>query len=72
MPKLCINHEGFQKACDTAGLRTSKAVARRMDIDAATLSRVTSGQSAPGSTFVAGALMAFGVSWFGDLFCVVP
>lgn len=72
MPSLCINHEGFQKACDTAGLYTNKAIARRMEIDAATLSRVTTGQSSPGPRFIAGAMLAFGGSWFADLFRVVP
>lgn len=72
MPSLCINHEGFQRACDSAGLYSNKAIARRMQIDQATLSRATSGQSSPGPRFIAGALLAFGVSWFSDLFRVVP
>jgi transcriptional regulator with XRE-family HTH domain len=71
MPTLRINHEGFDEACTSAGLYNKKAIARRMEIDQATLSRVTNGQATPGPRFIAGALRAFGTSWFAQLFKVV-
>lgn len=71
MPTLKLNVESFERHCEKAGLRTRKAVARRLEIDEATLSRVMNGQAAPGPKFVAGAIVAFGTTTFGHIFRVV-
>lgn len=70
MPMLTINQEGFERAVRRAGVTTNEALARRMQVSTASVSRVRSGKANPSTQFVAGALAAFGTSWFGELFQV--
>ena len=71
MPSLKIDQDGLARLRKQLGSPTNDALARKMKVDSATVSRVLSGKSAPGTRFIAGALLAFGTAWFSDLFQVV-
>ena len=71
MATLTINHDGLRKLREQLGSPTNETLARRMKVDAATVSRVLSGKSTPGASFIAGAVLAFGATRFSDLFLVV-
>lgn len=61
----------YRKYCALKGWLTDDAAARAVGIDPATLSRVLTGRSAPGSRFIAGVLVALPEMEFADLFEVV-
>jgi transcriptional regulator with XRE-family HTH domain len=71
LPTLKINPDGLERLRSQLGSPTNDALARRMKVDSATVSRVLSGKSTPGARFIAGALLAFGTAWIGELFQVV-
>lgn len=65
-----LNRQGFASVCEQAGLDTYKSLARRINVDLATVSRVMSGKANPGVRFIAGSVAAFGSARFPDLFSV--
>jgi transcriptional regulator with XRE-family HTH domain len=69
---LALRQDGLAKIRKLAKIETDKDLAERIDVDAATVSRVLSGKQAPGPKFIAGLVEAFGKEWFSDLFDVVP
>jgi transcriptional regulator with XRE-family HTH domain len=54
-----------------SGITTDDALATRMGVNAATVSRVLRGTAAPGERFIAGLLLVFGIECFPDLFEVI-
>lgn len=70
---LTLNLEALEHRRRGAALSTDSQLARFIGVDPATVSRVISGRSAPGTKFIAGMVRAFGIDAFGDLFiiCVV-
>jgi transcriptional regulator with XRE-family HTH domain len=70
MATLTINHEGLARLRKDAKAPTNEALARRLGVDGATVSRVLSGRAAPGPRFIAGALRAFGTLAFSDVFLI--
>lgn len=69
---LALRPEGLAKIRKLAKIEHDKELADRIGVDAATVSRVLTGKSAPGPRFIAGLIDAFGTEWFTDLFVVVP
>ncbi|MFJ1510919.1 helix-turn-helix domain-containing protein [Cellulosimicrobium funkei] len=54
-----------------AGIDTDQELARRIDMDPSSVSRILKGNQAPGPRFIAGLVVIFGVDLFPDLFEVV-
>lgn len=52
-------------------ITTDKGFAKLIEVHPATVSRVLTGQCAPGERFIAGVLKLFGVENFADLFAVI-
>lgn len=71
MATLTIDQDGLERLKKQIGDPTNEALARKMKISSATVSRVLSGKSAPGTNFIAGAMLAFGSAWVSELFKVV-
>ncbi|MEV8442130.1 transcriptional regulator [Actinosynnema sp. NPDC051121] len=62
----------FTKAARLAGYHSDYRAAKAMGLNRSTLARVMSGELQPGTTFIAGALVALTPMQFDDLFEVVP
>lgn len=71
MATLAIDPAALERLKKQLGGPTNEALARKMKINPATVSRVLSGKSAPGTSFIAGAMLAFGSAWICELFTVV-
>lgn len=67
-----LNKPGLAKIKRLSGIQHDIDFAMRIKVDAATVSRVVTGKSAPGPRFIAGCIEAFGADCFTDLFVVVP
>ncbi|MFC6089693.1 transcriptional regulator [Saccharothrix lopnurensis] len=66
-----LRAELFTKAMRLAGFRSDYALARAMDLNRSTVTRVLTGQLNPGPAFIAGALTALTPMTFTDLFHVI-
>lgn len=66
-----LRDKQLAKMCKVAGIDTDDALAQRMNVSPATVSRVRRGTAAPGSRFIGGLLEAFPDLEFSDLFEVV-
>lgn len=66
-----LRTEAFTKAARLAGHTSHYALARAMEVNRSTVTRVLRGQLQPGSAFIAGALTALAPMQFHDLFEVV-
>lgn len=62
----------FTKAARLAGFRSDYALAKAMEVNRSTVTRVLSGELQPGPAFIAGALLALTPMQFDDLFNIVP
>ena len=62
----------FTKAARLAGYRSDYSAAKAMGLNRSTVARVMAGELQPGTTFIAGALVALTPMQFDDLFEVVP
>ncbi|SLF32598.1 Uncharacterised protein [Mycobacteroides abscessus subsp. bolletii] len=72
MATIGLNKPGLAKIKRLSGIQRDIDFAMRINVDAATVSRVVTGKSAPGPRFIAGCIEAFGADCFTDLFVVVP
>lgn len=54
-----------------AGIDTDLELARRINMDPSSISRILKGNQAPGPRFIAGLVITFGADLFPDLFEVV-
>ncbi len=63
-----LRKEKFTNAATLAGYRSDYALAKAMDVNRSTVSRVTGGELQPGPAFVGGALTALAPLRFEDLF----
>lgn len=69
---ITLNRPGFARLKQTSSIKHDAEFASRINVDACTVSRVTSGKNGPGTRFIAGCMEAFGTDCFADLFLVVP
>ena len=69
---LELQTKGLNKIRRLTGGGTDRELAERLRINAGYLSRVLTGKSKPGPRFIAGAINAFGLDCFEDLFAIVP
>lgn len=67
---LTIDTERFQKAREELGLDTVRLLADALGVDKGTASRVLTGKSAPGPTFISAVLTTFPVK-FEDVFSII-
>lgn len=67
---IVLNLEALEHRRRDASLSTDSQLARFIGVDPATVSRVISGRSAPGTKFIAGMVRAFGSDAFADLFAI--
>jgi hypothetical protein len=58
----------FERAAKLAGFKSDYALARAMDVNRSTVTRVRSGHLQPGSAFIGGVLIALAPMQFEDLF----
>lgn len=65
-----LRKEKFHAASKLAGFISDYALAKAMDVNRSTVSRVTGGDLQPGPAFVGGALTALAPLKFEDLFAV--
>ncbi|GAA1294324.1 transcriptional regulator [Saccharothrix xinjiangensis] len=65
-----LRTEPFTKAMRLAGFHSDYALARAMDLNRSTVTRVLTGQLQPGPAFIGGALTALAPMTFTDLFDV--
>lgn len=70
MTTLTIDSERFDQLRREQGLDTVKSLALALGVDKGTASRVLTGKSAPGPTFISSVLTTFPVK-FEDVFTVV-
>ncbi|ACU39976.1 transcriptional regulator [Actinosynnema pretiosum subsp. pretiosum] len=66
-----LRDEAFAKAARLAGYGSDYALAKAMDVNRSTVTRVLSGDLQPGPAFIGGALVALAPMQFHDLFEVV-
>lgn len=66
-----LERDAFVRAAMLAGFRSDYALAKRMEVNRSTVSRVLMGKLQPGPAFVAGALVALAPHKFNDLFKIV-
>jgi hypothetical protein len=66
-----LRFKRFSNAAQLAGLLSSYALAKKMEVNRSTVARVVSGEQQPGPTFIAGALTALAPMEFDDLFEIV-
>lgn len=66
--KVILRTEQYAKFCKLKGWETIHRQAEQIGVDPATVSRVVTGQTAPGERFIAGVLAAFPELDFADLF----
>ncbi|MFC6091116.1 transcriptional regulator [Saccharothrix sp. BKS2] len=66
-----LRSEAFSKAVRLAGFRSDYALARAMDVNRSTVTRVLSGALQPGPAFIGGALVALTPMQFDDLFEII-
>ena len=71
MASLAISQQGLVRLRAKTGIDSDQDLAKRIGVDPATLSRVLSGKSGPGTKFLAGVLSEFGHRWFTELFQVI-
>jgi len=69
---LKLRKDQLAKFRTLAGIKTDDALAKRMGMDPATVSRVLSGKQDPGSKFIAALVAAFPGMDLDDLFEVIP
>jgi hypothetical protein len=67
-----LRFDVFAKAATLAGHRSASSAAKAMGLNRSTIARVMAGELQPGTTFIAGALVALTPMQFDDLFEVVP
>ncbi|GAA2685795.1 MULTISPECIES: transcriptional regulator [Actinosynnema] len=66
-----LRDEEFTRVSRLAGYRSDYALARAMDVNRSTVTRVLSGDLQPGPAFIGGALVALYPLRFEDMFTVV-
>lgn len=66
-----LRTEKFRKAALLAGYHSSYALAKAMEVERSTVTRVLNGSLQPGPAFIGGALTALEPMQFDDLFEVV-
>lgn len=71
MAHLELKRDKLKQYRKLAKLDTDQEFARALGVNPATVSRVLAGTSAPGSRFIAGLALVFGIALFEDLFAVV-
>jgi transcriptional regulator with XRE-family HTH domain len=71
VPDIAVNRDGFYQFQRRLGIETERDLAKRMGMDAATVSRALSGKARPGRRFIAASLRLFGEGWFNALFKVI-
>ncbi|GAA5229212.1 helix-turn-helix domain-containing protein [Arthrobacter cryoconiti] len=71
MAQLELRKDKLRQYRKLTKLDTDQQFATAIGVNAATVSRVLSGTSAPGARFIAGLVDVFGVELFGDLFNVL-
>ena len=71
MATLKLRTDQLAKFRRLAGISTDDALAKRMGVNPATVSRVLRGTAVPGPRFIAGLIDVFGTECFTDLFEVV-
>lgn len=69
---IALNKPGLAKIKRLSRIETDAELAKRINVDAGTVSRIITGRNAPGPRFIAGCIEAFGADCFTDLFVVVP
>lgn len=67
---LRLNREKLDELRRAHGIKSEAELSRRIGVDAATLWRVSNGESAPGPTFIARVMVAFPTARMDDLFQV--
>jgi hypothetical protein len=67
-----LRADAFRKAIQLAGFRSDYGLAKAMDVNRSTVTRVFNGHLQPGAAFIAGALTALEPMEFHDLFEIVP
>ncbi|MBP2340631.1 transcriptional regulator [Saccharothrix coeruleofusca] len=67
-----LRAEAFTEAARRAGFRSDYALAKAMDVNRSTVTRVVDGYLKPGPAFIGGALVALAPLRFEDLFEVIP
>jgi len=70
MAHLELRKDKLRQYRKLAKLDTDTEFASALGVNPATVSRVLNGTSAPGSRFIAGLAVVFGIDLFGDLFNV--
>ncbi|ACU37541.1 hypothetical protein [Actinosynnema mirum] len=68
---ILLREEPFTKAAALAGYKSDYALAKAMDVNRSTVTRVLSGDLQPGPAFIAGALFALEPMEFKDLLKIV-
>ncbi|MFF5095091.1 MULTISPECIES: transcriptional regulator [Actinosynnema] len=68
---ILLLEEPFKKAAALAGYTSDYALAKAMDVNRSTVTRVLAGDLQPGPAFIGGALLALAPMEFKDLFQVV-
>lgn len=66
-PKLVLNRAKLDELRRASGIRSEAELARRLGVDAATLYRLTKGDSVPGNRFITGLKLAFPMCSLDDL-----
>ena len=72
MAKLALRQDQLAKFRRLSGIKTDLEFAKRIGVHRSQVSRVLSGDAAPGPRFIAGVVALFGVECFQDLFTVIP
>lgn len=71
MAQIKLKPRGLAKHRKAAGITTDPELASRLGVDRTTVHRILAGDADPGTRFIAGAVLAFGVESFDELFRVV-
>lgn len=66
-----LRTEAFVKAAKLAGFQSDYSLARAMDVNRSTVTRVITGRLQPGPTFIGSALTVLSPMAFNDLFDIV-
>lgn len=66
-PKMVLNREKLNELRRASGIRSEAELARRLGVDAATLYRLSKGETVPGNRFITGLKLAFPMCSLDDL-----
>lgn len=65
--KMVLNRSKLDELRRASGIRSEAELARRLGVDAATLYRLTKGETVPGNRFITGLKLAFPMCSLDDL-----